>query len=466
MSSTRVRGVAGSGYLAGLFVDALGSGLYLPLTLLFIHQVTGLSVEVIGLGLTVAAVAGLAANPIAGAACDRFGARKVLVASYLVRAAGFACYPLVHGFPAFLAVAAVVAAGDRSFYPANSAYVADLAEGAARDRLYALVRAGRNVGFGLGGLFAAGAAQIGGGTGYQLVAMVNAASFLVAALLLAATGRTRRLAENTPDADRPTSGRTRGGYGRVLTDRPFRRLVLAELAFTITHSALPVAMPVYAVLVLHVPAGLLGVLFTINTVLVAAGQLPVLRWQQNARRTHAMAFAGIVFIGSFGAFAGSALLPGGLAVSVGLLAGTVLYTLGELLHSTPSASLAAGAAPTSHRGRYLAVYQLTWAISAIVTPVGFTTLISISPNLFWTVLTAAVALASATMVRLAPRLPAEAVWPQTTHGRVVRERGHYETEPNVRRVWRVAALPRVSRRSMPPIAAQRIMASEVAGSRS
>jgi MFS family permease len=410
------RRVAGFGYLAGLFVDALGSGLYLPLTLLFVHKVTGLSVEVVGLGITVAAVAGLAANPLAGAACDKFGARNVIIASYLVRTAGFACYPLVHSFPAFVAVAAVVAAGDRSFYPANSAYVADLAEGAARDRLYALVRTGRNVGFGLGGLFAAGAAQIGGGIGYQLVAMFNAASFLVAAILLATTGRPRQPGETTLRSDQRSTPKMPGGYGRVLTDRPFRQLVLAELAFTVTHSALPVAMPVYAVLVLHAPAGLLGVLFTLNTVLVAAGQMPVLRWQQAARRTHAMAFAGMVFIGSFAAFAGLVALPGRVAVSIGLIAGTVLYTLGELLHTTPSASLAAGAAPPSHRGRYLAVYQLTWAVSAIITPVGFTTLISFNPYLFWTVLAAAVALASATMVRLAPRLPADAVWPRITHG--------------------------------------------------
>jgi MFS family permease len=419
-TSTRVsgrqrRGVAGFGYLTGLFVDALGSGLYLPLTLLFVHKVTGLAVDVVGLGITVAAFAGLAANPIAGAVCDRFGARKVIIASYLVRVAGFACYPLVHSFPAFVAVAALVAAGDRSFYPANSAYIADLAEGAARDRLYALVRAGRNVGFGLGGLFAAGAVQIGGGIGYQLVAIFNAASFLVAAILLAATGRACQRGEAAPRSDRRSRPTVLGGYGSVLTDRPFRRLVFAEMAFTVTHSALPVAMPVYAVLVLHAPAGLLGVLFTLNTILVAAGQLPVLRWQQAARRTHAMAFAGIVFIGSFATFAGLAALPGRVAVSIGLVAGTVLYTLGELLHTTPSASLAAGTAPPSQRGRYLAVYQLTWAISAILTPVGFTAVIGFNPYLFWTVLAAAVALASATMIRLAPHLPADAVRPQSTN---------------------------------------------------
>ncbi|GAB3158280.1 MFS transporter [Micromonospora sonneratiae] len=405
---------AGRGYLTGLFVDALGSGLYLPLTLLFIHEVTGLSVATVGLGLTVAAVVGLAATPIAGAACDRYGARNVLVASYLVRAVGFASYPLVSEFGAFVAVAAFVAAGDRGFYPANNVYVADLADGVARDRLYALVRTGRNVGFGLGGLFAAGAVHIGDVVGYQLVAAFNGLSFLVAAILLAATGRNRRPARPAPVSGEGDRERTGGGYRRVLTDRPFRRLVLAELAFTVTHSVLPVAMPIYAVLVLDAPAGLLGVLFTVNTLLVAGGQLLVLRWQRTVRRTHAMAFAGLVFIGSFGVFAGSAALPPGVPVSIGLVAGTLLYTLGELLHTAPSASLAAGAAPASHRGRYLAAYQLTWAVSAVVAPVGFTTLITFDALLYWAVLAVAVGAAGVAVVRLAPHLPATAVWPQAS----------------------------------------------------
>ncbi|MDO3703048.1 MFS transporter [Micromonospora sp. C28SCA-DRY-2] len=409
-----VRSTAGAGYLTGLFVDALGSGLYLPLTVLFFHQVTRLPVASIGLGLTLAALAGLAANPVAGVLADRFGARRVVIASYLARAVGFAAYPLVDNFAAFVAVAALVAAGDRSYYAANSAYVADLAQGAARDRLYALVRTARNVGFGLGGLFTAVAVEFAGTSGYHLVAAGNAASFLLAAALLAGTGRRAgrvRPAERAR-AEAPGLLVMFAGYRRVLADRPYRRLVLAELAFTVAHQVFPLAVPVYAAVVLDAPAGLLGVLFTVNAVLVGAGQLPVLRWQRTVRRTHAMAFAGVVFIAGFGTFALTALLPAGPAVTVGLLAATLLFTLGELLHTAPSASLGAGAAPPSHRGRYLAVYQLTWAISAILAPAGVTGLVTANPHLLWLTVAGLVAVASLTVLRLAPRLPAEAVWPE------------------------------------------------------
>ncbi|MEV4754443.1 MFS transporter [Micromonospora sp. NPDC049559] len=393
---------AHAGYLAGMFVDALGSGLYLPFTLVFIRAVTDLPVQTVGLGLTVAALAGLAANPLAGVAADRFGARQVLIASYLLRVIGFACYPLVHGFAMFVVVAAVVSAGDRSFYPANSAYVADHARGAARDRLYALVGTGRNVGLGIGGLLAAGAVQFAGDSGYRLIAVLNAASFLVAAVLLAATGRSGH-ANRALVRQRPRD--LFAGYGRVFRDPAFRRLTLAELAFTGAHSVIPIAIPLYATVVLHAPAGLLGLLFTLNTILVAAGQLPVLRWQRRARRTHAMALAGLVFVVSFGAFALAAALPAGPARAVGLALAVVLCTLGELLHARPSASLAAALAPEAYRGRYLAVYQLTWAVSAVATPGAFAGLVAFDARLLWLIVAVVTAVASVALLRLARRMP-------------------------------------------------------------
>lgn len=390
-------------YLAGMFVDALGSGLYLPFTLVFVQAVTELPVQTVGLGLTVAAFAGLVANPLAGVAADRYGARQVLIASYLLRVVGFACYPLVHDFAMFVVVAAVVSAGDRSFYPANSAYVADHAEGAARDRLYALVSTGRNVGLGIGGLLAAGAVQLADKAGYQVIAVLNAASFLIAAALLAATRRSGR-ADRRTVRQRPRD--LFAGYGRVFRDRTFRRLTFAELAFTGGHSVIPVAIPLYATVVLHAPASLLGLLFTLNTILVAAGQLPVLRWQQNARRTHAMALAGMVFVASFGAFALAAALPAGPALTIGLVLAVVLCTFGELLHARPSASLAASLAPEAYRGRYLATYQLTWAVSAVATPGAFAGLIAFDAGLLWLILAVAIAVASVALLRLAATLPA------------------------------------------------------------
>ncbi|NJP48007.1 MFS transporter [Actinacidiphila epipremni] len=253
----------GAAYLAALFVDALGSGLYLPLTLVFIRDVTGLSATAVGLGVTVAAGVGLAANPVAGVLVDRFGARTVLVGTYVLRAVGFALYPVVGSFAALVAVAALIAVGDRAYYPAASGYTAAVAEGAERDRLYALVAMARNVGFGAGGLLSAAALALAGTHGFGLLAAVNAASFLAAAGCLALAAPSTAVPPRAPTVKKPAAA-PRGGYRAVLADRPFLSLVAAEQAFTLAHSVLPVALPLYAVTVLDAPPAVLGILYTLT----------------------------------------------------------------------------------------------------------------------------------------------------------------------------------------------------------
>lgn len=400
----------GAAYLAALFVDALGSGLYLPLTLVFIRDVTGLSATAVGLGVTVAAGVGLAANPVAGVLVDRFGARTVLVGTYVLRAVGFALYPVVGSFAALVAVAALIAVGDRAYYPAASGYTAAVAEGAERDRLYALVAMARNVGFGAGGLLSAAALALAGTHGFGLLAAVNAASFLAAAGCLALAAPRTAVPPRTPTVKKPAAAPP-GGYRAVLADRPFLSLVAAEQAFTLAHSVLPVALPLYAVTVLDAPPAVLGILYTLNTALLVVTQLPVRRLQAGARRTHALALGGAVFALSCGAYAAVARLPHGAWQIAGLVAATLVYTAGELLHTAPSAALAASAAPAHIRGRYLAVHQLTWAVAAIIAPAGFSALLDTAGWLLWAALGALLLLACAAVLRLAGRLPTEAVSP-------------------------------------------------------
>lgn len=389
-------------FLVGMFVDALGNGLYVPLTLLFIHEVTGLPMTTVGLGVTVAAIVGLAANPVAGTLIDRFDARRVLMATYVLRAAAFAAYPLVDGFTALIIVAALIAVGDRAYYPASGSYVSALAEGSLRDRLYTLLATARNVAFGLGGLLSAGVVSLAGATGFAVVALMNAASFALATACLMLSGRR---------APAPPPRNPGGGYRQVFADRPFVTLVAAEQAYTLIHLVLPVALPVYAVTVLGVPPALLGVLYAINTVLVAAGQLPVRRWQRHARRTHAMALSGLIMMAACAAYAATALLPAGLARVGGLLVATLVLTFGELMHTVPSWALAAAAAPPALRGRYLAIYQQTWAFAAVLAPAGFSALLGTAPPLLWLTLAALVGPAGLALLRLARRLPPDAVAP-------------------------------------------------------
>ncbi|MGW0417281.1 MFS transporter [Streptomyces collinus] len=77
-------------------VNGVGTGMYVPFTLVFFHSVTGLSFAAVGAVLTATGLAGIAALPLAGAMVDRYGAKRVQYLLYGVRVLGFALYPLAH----------------------------------------------------------------------------------------------------------------------------------------------------------------------------------------------------------------------------------------------------------------------------------------------------------------------------------------------------------------------------------
>src|SRR3954453_17335561 len=83
-------------------IDATGSGLFLAGSALFFTRAVGLTVAQVGLGLSVAGLAGFAFPLPPGALAGPGGRRRMPVALYLVRAAGFCAYVLVSSFAGFL----------------------------------------------------------------------------------------------------------------------------------------------------------------------------------------------------------------------------------------------------------------------------------------------------------------------------------------------------------------------------
>ncbi|WP_078912457.1 MFS transporter [Streptomyces sp. NRRL S-646] len=389
-------------------VNGVGTGMYVPFTLVFFHYVTGLSFTTVGLVLTVTGLVGIAALPLAGAAVDRFGARRVQLALYGVRAVGFAVYPFAGSLAAFAAVALVTAAADRAFPAVQSSLLGEVAQGAGRDRLQAATRALQNGGNGAGALLATLVIAFAGPTAYTYAAWGNALSFALAALLL-------RPLRPLPAADDTAARRPGAGYRLVLADRPFLVVTGANFLNALSYSALSVLFPLFLVEWLHGPAVLTGAAFTINTVLCAAAGVFVggrVR-RAGARRTRAAALGGGLFAVAFlGQIALGTLRPHSGPVLGGALAAVVLvYTLGELIHSPAAEVLAVSAAPGAARGRYLAAYQMSWSLAKAVAPSLFTALLAVDGRAPWAVLVLTSALAAALLIRAERRLPADAVRP-------------------------------------------------------
>ncbi|GAA2627628.1 MULTISPECIES: MFS transporter [Streptomyces] len=413
MRKTAVSGeakVAGErSLLLGIGISAVGIGMYVPFSLVFFHHVTGLSLTVVGLVMTVTGLAGLAFMPLAGTAVDRFGAKRVNLVLYGTRALGFALYPFASSLPAFAAVALVTALADRSFSVVQQSLIGEVARGAARDRLQASTRALQNAGMGAGALLVSGVLALWGTGGFTYTAWGNSLAFALAGLLVS---RVRAVREVPAAGAAGATATGSAGYRTVLRDRPFLGLTAANFLTALGYSALSVLFPLYLSTWLAAPDSLTGAAFTVNTVLCAGiGVLIAGRVRRSgARRTRSAALGALLFVA---AFAGQIVLgtvrPGRTATLIALLVIVVVYTLGELVHSPSGGALSVSAAPEAVRGRYLATYQLSYSLAGALAPSLFTVLLAVDGRLPWAVLAVAALGAALALLRLERHLPAGAV---------------------------------------------------------
>lgn len=194
-------------------------------------------------------------------------------------------------------------------------------------------------------------------------------------------------------------------------NRPMKAIGTARLYAspeTTTRAMILVGLPVYTVEVLGMPAWLAGALYGLYTAIIALGQTSLIQRLEHYRRTRALILAASIWSASFVLFAGTQLLPLGTA-EIYLFAVTALYTVAVMLHVGVADAMVVEAAPAALRGRYVAVYQLSWTLSHALSPGLFTLLLAWAPPAPWLIL-ALLALAGLAGVRaVEPRLSDETV---------------------------------------------------------
>jgi dipeptide/tripeptide permease len=173
----------------------------------------------------------------------------------------------------------------------------------------------------------------------------------------------------------------------ALTDRPFLVLTVMNVLFVLCMMVLDVLLAVYVVRVLHRPIWLSGLLFAANTVAVGLGQTAVWGLFAHRRPVRVLQLSAAVWGASFVLFWLLSALPAGLAIP-GLFAAIAVYTVAELIQGPVFNGLVVATAPDHLRGRYMAVYQLSWALARAAAPGLFGWLFSTSHALPWITLAA------------------------------------------------------------------------------
>jgi MFS family permease len=372
-------GSRGGGILIGaLAVDSLGNGLFLPLSLVYFVQLTDVPLALIGVLLSIANAITLPIPVWVGTLADRFGALPLVVGAQLLQAVGFLAYAWVAGPVGILVSAALVAIGVRFFWSSVFTAIADHVDGGtsrrSRDTWYALANGARTAGLAAGGLVTGIVVADGREATYRGVAYVAAGCFALAAVLITAFVRTGPGHAHEPLA--------RSGYATLLRDRPFLGLIALNSVYALSSMMLGVALPTVVLTWLAQPAWLTSVVLAGNAVLIALLSAPVVRRLDGFRRTRSIVVAALLWTGWCASLA--VLGPGQAGwILPALIGGTLLFTAAELVHAPVSMGLAAAVAPPAARGRYLATFQYSFAVSSIIAPAFFATLFELGPPLPW-----------------------------------------------------------------------------------
>ncbi|HEX6699251.1 MAG TPA: MFS transporter [Gaiellaceae bacterium] len=383
---------------AGLVFNALGNGAAAPFTVIYLHEVRGISLGAAGLAAATSSLAALCAGLAAGAIADRTGPRATLLGGLAVAAVAFACYPLIRTAWDALALAAVAGAGGGAWLTGQASLLAAITPPDRRAAAFAQQRVAANVGLGLGG-FAAGSVVNTAHPGtFTLLYVGNALTFAVYGAFLLFVPSARR-------SRRP--GET-GGYRAVLRDHAFVRLALLNLAFVAgAISLLNSLAPAYAKSEAGVTERTIGLLFLLNTVFIVVFQIPIARLQEGRRRMRALASMAALFAMSWLLVLFAGVGTGARAAAVVLAVAFVVFGAAECVYDAVVGPLVADLAPEGRTGRYLAVSGFSWQLGFIAGPGLGGFVLGARPSLLW-LLAATVCLAAGGQARaLERRIPAQ-----------------------------------------------------------
>jgi MFS family permease len=389
------------GLVGAFFIDAVGSGMFFPFSLLFFLATTSLSLTQIGLGLSAAAVVRIPVTIVAGPLSDRFGPRAAIITSQLLQAAGSAGYLFVHGFWSLVAAAFAVQIGNSIFWVSYAPLIFAVAAGGERERWFALCNALQTAGVAAGGAIAGIAVAAGGRDGYIAAAAANAASYAVAAVLFA---RMR------PGAVAPGEGAGRaagsgGSWKSLLRDHAFLGFVTVNVGITFIALAIPLALPVFAVDILGLPRWAPGAALGLNAALVAVSMPAVMSAISGRRRRGVLMTAQAGMIVALAVFLLVRVLPAGAAVALILVAILPLSAC-EVMQAAVVPAVVTESAPPGAVGRYTSAYQMTFSIGDIIVPVIVTAALHAGAPVLWLPLSAVALLDIVAVGLLGRRMPA------------------------------------------------------------
>jgi MFS family permease len=307
----------------------------------FVHR-AGISLASVGAAFLLESLLRGTLAPLFGALSDRVGRGALLFASALLTAAVLPCFLLVEGPASLFAWSIALGTVGAVNMPVATALLLDLAPPDRRQAVLAVNYTGMSVAYTLGVMPAGYVAE----QGYGLLAAIASTGFVIVAALYAAAFRA------PPRAERSEENLLAASLA-VLRNRVFLAFAALAFVFPFAMGQVVTVSPLYAA-ELHLSEGYIGLVLGGNSILVALLAVPVAARVEPGGPFRPLGAAALIVAAALLCYAW---IPSAAAA---YLAGTIVFSLGEIVFSSSVPAAVARLAPPGRRG----AYQGGWTLVA------------------------------------------------------------------------------------------------------
>ncbi len=355
-----------------MFIDRVGGTMLFPLFMLYITQKFDVGAAQAGAVLGFFSLFGMLGGMIGGALTDKLGRRGMILFGLVFSALSTLSLGLANQFWMLYPLAVLTGLLSDIAHPAHQAMIADILPEKQRAEGFGILRVVANIswiiGPTLGGLIA-------NQSYFYLFVSDAVISCFVAVLFYLFIPETKP--ETTPGAESQSVLQTFAGYRAVAKDLAYVAFILAGMLMLMAYQQMYSTLSVFLRDNHGVDPQGYGFLMSTSAITVILFQFWVTRRIKHRPPFLMMALGTVFYMIGFGLF--------GVVGAYWLFAlNIVIVTVGEMIIMPTSQALAANFAPEDMRGRYMAVFGLTWGFPAIFGP-GLAGLIldNMNPNLLW-----------------------------------------------------------------------------------
>lgn len=342
--------------IAVSFIDQLGGALLFPFFALYVTMKFDVGMVEVGYLFALFSVSSFIGSILGGALTDRFGRKQIVIFSLAATSISSVFMGLAASMTAFYVIA--VLSGIFSIGgPARQAMVADILPEKKRAQGYGVLRVAANlsvvIGPALGGILL-------GVTSYLTLFIIDAVvSLSVAGLFAVFIPETKP--QVTEASEQESVSQSFVGYFLVFRDVLFMAFIFVCVLMGLVYTNMNTTLGVYLRDMFAVNEANYGLILSLNAAIVVVFQFAVTRRIEKRPPLLVMAAGTLLYAIGFGMYGFVSTMPF-------FVLAMVILTVGEMLIAPVSQALVAKFSPEEMRGRYMAVFGISWLIPFAVGP--------------------------------------------------------------------------------------------------